>query len=150
VHVEGLDDVMVRLSRCCTPVPSDEIMGFVTRGRGVSVHRTDCANAASLAGGQEARVIDVEWDREQVDGTFVVSIEVKALDRSRLLRDVSASLADHHVNILSCATQTGTDRITRMRFDFELADPSHLDSLVSTIRRIDSVYDAYRLLPGKG
>ena len=150
VHVEGLDDVMVRLSRCCTPVPSDEIMGFVTRGRGVSVHRTDCANAASLAGGQEARVIDVEWDREQVDGTFVVSIEVKALDRSRLLRDVSATLADHHVNILSCATQTGADRITRMRFDFELADPSHLDSLVSTVRRIDSVYDAYRLLPGKG
>ena len=150
VHVEGLDDVMVRLSRCCTPVPGDEIMGFVTRGRGVSVHRTDCANAVSLAGGQEARVIDVEWDREQGDGTFVVSIEVRALDRSRLLRDVSATLADHHVNILSCATQTGTDRISRMRFDFELADPGHLDSLVTTIRRIDSVYDAYRLLPGKG
>ncbi len=150
VHVEGLDDVMVRLSRCCTPVPGDEIMGFVTRGRGVSVHRTDCANAVSLAGGQEARVIEVEWDREQGDGTFVVSIEVKALDRSRLLRDVSATLADHHVNILSCTTQTGTDRISRMRFDFELADPGHLDSLVTTIRRIDSVYDAYRLLPGKG
>ena len=149
VHVEGLDDVMVRLSRCCTPVPGDEIMGFVTRGRGVSVHRTDCANAVSLAGGQEARVIDVEWDREQGDGTFVVSIEVKALDRSRLLRDVSATLADHHVNILSCTTQTGTDRISRMRFDFELADPGHLDSLVTTIRRIDSVYDAYRILPGK-
>ena len=149
VHVEGLDDVMVRLSRCCTPVPGDEIMGFVTRGRGVSVHRTDCANAVSLAGGQEARVIDVDWDREQGDGTFVVSIEVKALDRSRLLRDVSATLADHHVNILSCTTQTGTDRISRMRFDFELADPSHLDSLVATIRRIDSVYDAYRILPGK-
>ncbi len=150
VHVEGLDDVMVRLSRCCTPVPGDEIMGFVTRGRGVSVHRSDCANAASLAGGQEARVIDVEWDRDHGDSTFVVSIEVKALDRSKLLRDVSATLADHHVNILSCATQTGTDRVSRMRFDFELADPSHLDSLVSTIRRIDSVYDAYRLLPGKG
>ncbi|MDQ3384742.1 MAG: bifunctional (p)ppGpp synthetase/guanosine-3',5'-bis(diphosphate) 3'-pyrophosphohydrolase [Actinomycetota bacterium] len=149
VHVEGLDDVMVRLSRCCTPVPGDEIMGFVTRGRGVSVHRTDCANAVSLAGGQEARVIDVEWDREQGDGTFVVSIEVRALDRSRLLRDVSATLADHHVNILSCTTQTGTDRISRMRFDFELADPGHLDSLVTTIRRIDSVYDAYRILPGK-
>ncbi len=122
----------------------------MTRGRGVSVHRSDCANAASLAGGQEARVIDVEWDRDHGDGTFVVSIEVKALDRSKLLRDVSATLADHHVNILSCATQTGTDRVSRMRFDFELADPSHLDSLVSTIRRIDSVYDAYRLLPGKG
>jgi GTP pyrophosphokinase len=150
VHVEGLDDVMVRLSRCCTPVPGDEIMGFVTRGRGVSVHRSDCANAVSLAGQQQDRLIDVEWDENQGNDTFVVSVEVRALDRSRLLRDVSASLSDHHVNILACATQTGTDRISRMRFDFELADPSHLDSLLGVIRRIESVYDAYRLLPGQG
>jgi GTP diphosphokinase / guanosine-3',5'-bis(diphosphate) 3'-diphosphatase len=148
VHVEGLDDVMVRLSRCCTPVPGDEIMGFVTRGRGVSVHRADCANAVSLAEGQGARTIEVEWDQDRGRDTFVVSIEVKALDRSKLLRDVSATLAEHHVNILACTTQTGTDRISRMRFDFELADPNHLDSLVTTIRRIDSVYDAYRVLPG--
>jgi GTP diphosphokinase / guanosine-3',5'-bis(diphosphate) 3'-diphosphatase len=150
VHVEGLDDVMVRLSRCCTPVPGDEIMGFVTRGRGVSVHRADCANAVSLsAGGQGDRLIDVEWD-DSGSGTFVASIEVKALDRSRLLRDVSATLADHHVNILACTTNTGSDRITKMRFDFELGDPSHLDSLIGTIKGIDSVYDAYRVLPGKG
>jgi GTP pyrophosphokinase len=147
VHVEGLDDVMVRLSRCCTPVPGDEIIGFVTRGRGVSVHRADCANAVSLAVGQGDRVIEVEWDNEP-GGTFVVSIEVEALDRSRLLRDVSAALADHHVNILSCNTQTGADRISRMQFDFELGDPSHLDSVIRTIRTIDAVYDAYRLLPG--
>ncbi|MBI1844609.1 MAG: bifunctional (p)ppGpp synthetase/guanosine-3',5'-bis(diphosphate) 3'-pyrophosphohydrolase [Actinobacteria bacterium] len=150
VHVEGLDDVMIRLSRCCTPVPGDEIMGFVTRGRGVSVHRADCANAASLSSRQHDRLIEVEWDQDRSADTFVVSVEVKALDRSRLLRDVSATLADHHVNILACATQTGADRISRMRFDFELADPSHLDSLVTTLRRIDSVYDAYRVLPGKG
>jgi GTP diphosphokinase / guanosine-3',5'-bis(diphosphate) 3'-diphosphatase len=150
VHVEGLDDVMVRLSRCCTPVPGDEIMGFVTRGRGVSVHRSDCANAVSLAAQQNDRLIDVEWDENQGNDTFVVSIELRALDRARLLRDVSATLADHHVNILACATQTGTDRISRMRFDFELADPSHLDSLLGVIRRIESVYDAYRILPGQG
>jgi GTP pyrophosphokinase len=150
VHVEGLDDVMVRLSRCCTPVPGDEIMGFVTRGRGVSVHRSDCANAVSLASEQNDRLIEVEWDEQHGNETFVVSIEVRALDRSRLLRDVSAALADHHVNILASATQAGSDRISRMRFDFELADPSHLDSLLTTIRRIDSVYDAYRLLPGSG
>jgi guanosine-3',5'-bis(diphosphate) 3'-pyrophosphohydrolase len=150
VHVEGLDDVMVRLSRCCTPVPGDEIMGFVTRGRGVSVHRADCANAVSLAAEQGDRLIDVEWDENQGNDTFVVSIEVRALDRARLLRDVSSTLADHHVNILACATQTGTDRISRMRFDFELADPSHLDSLLGVVRRIESVYDAYRLLPGQG
>ncbi len=148
VHVEGLDDVMVRLSRCCTPVPGDEIIGFVTRGRGVTVHRADCANAVSLASGEHDRIIEVDWDRHRAGDTFVVSIEVKALDRSKLLRDVSATLADHQLNILACTSQTGTDRISRMRFDFELADPSHLDSLITTIRRIESVYDAYRVLPG--
>jgi guanosine-3',5'-bis(diphosphate) 3'-pyrophosphohydrolase len=149
VHVEGLDDVMVRLSRCCTPVPGDEILGFVTRGRGVSVHRSDCANAMSLAGGQADRVIEVEWDRER-QGTFVASIEVKALDRARLLADVTRSLSEHYVNILSSSSQTGADRVSTMRFDFELADPAHLDSLMTSVKRIDSVYDAYRVLPGKG
>jgi guanosine-3',5'-bis(diphosphate) 3'-pyrophosphohydrolase len=149
VHVEGLDDVMVRLSRCCTPVPGDEIMGFVTRGRGVSVHRADCANAVSLAVGQSDRLIDVEWDTD-IAATFVASIEVKGLDRARLLRDVSAVLADHHVNIVSCNTVTGSDRISKMRFDFELGDPSHLDSVVAGIKQIDGIYDAYRVLPGKG
>jgi GTP pyrophosphokinase len=149
VHVEGLDDVMVKLARCCTPVPGDEIMGFVTRGRGVSVHRSDCANAMSLSSGDAARLIEVEWDRERT-GVFVASIEVKALDRSRLLADVSRSLSDYHVNILSSASQRGADQVSRMRFDFELADPAHLDSLLASIKRIDSVYDAYRILPGKG
>jgi GTP pyrophosphokinase len=149
VHVEGLDDVMVRLSRCCTPVPGDEILGFVTRGRGVSVHRADCANAVSLAGGQGDRVIDVEWD-EVHEGTFVATVEIKALDRGRLLRDVASSLSDHHVNILSSTTHTGADRVSKMRFEFELADPGHLDALLSTLRGIDSVYEAYRVVPGKG
>jgi guanosine-3',5'-bis(diphosphate) 3'-pyrophosphohydrolase len=149
VHVEGLDDVFVRLSRCCTPVPGDEIIGFVTRGRGVSVHRADCANAVSLAHGQADRLIEVEWDQAP-KGVFIASLEVKALDRARLLRDVTAVFADHQINILSCATQTGSDRVSKMRFDTELGDPSHLDSLLSTIRGIDSVYDAYRVVPGKG
>lgn len=146
VHVEGLDDVMVRLSRCCTPVPGDPIMGFVTRGRGVSVHRADCANGASLAASQADRVIEVEWDDDPA-GTFVASVEVKALDRSRLLRDVSAALADAHVNIIACTTVTGTDRISTMQFDFELADPSHLDWVLRSIRQIDAIYDAYRVMP---
>ncbi len=146
VHVEGLDDVMVRLSRCCTPVPGDEIMGFVTRGRGVSVHRTDCANAAGLVGHAE-RVIEVEWDHDQ-PATFVVSVEVEALDRSRLLRDVADVLAEHHVNILSCTSQTSNERVAKFRFDFELADPNHLESILWAIKRVDSVYAAYRVLPG--
>ncbi|HEX2039187.1 MAG TPA: bifunctional (p)ppGpp synthetase/guanosine-3',5'-bis(diphosphate) 3'-pyrophosphohydrolase [Acidimicrobiales bacterium] len=145
VHVEGLDDVMVRLSRCCTPVPGDEIIGFVTRGRGVSVHRSDCANAASLTD----RLIEVEWDRER-SGVFVASIEIKALDRSRLLADVTKVLSEHHVSIIASSTNVGSDRISRMRFDFELADPSHLDSMLASVKRIDSVYDAYRIVPGKG
>src|SRR3954449_9429432 len=132
VHVEGLDDVMVRLSRCCTPVPGDEIMGFVTRGRGVSVHRTDCANAAGLVGHAE-RLIEVEWDHDQ-PATFVVSIEVEALDRSNLLRDVAHTLSEHHVNILSCTSQTSSDRVAKFRFEFELADPGHLDSILVAVK----------------
>jgi guanosine-3',5'-bis(diphosphate) 3'-pyrophosphohydrolase len=146
VHVEGLDDVMVRLSRCCTPVPGDEIMGFVTRGRGVSVHRTDCANAAGLVNHAE-RVIEVEWDHDQ-PATFVVSVEVEALDRSKLLRDVAQVLSEYHVNILSCTSQTSTERVAKFRFDFELADPNHLESILWAIKRVDSVYAAYRVLPG--
>jgi GTP pyrophosphokinase len=149
VHVEGLDDVMVRLSRCCTPVPGDEIMGFVTRGRGVSVHRSDCANAASLSTTKGDRLIEVEWDREKA-GMFVASIEVEALDRSKLLRDISTVLSDHHVNILASSSHTGSDRVAKLRFDFELGDASHLESLLATLKRVDSVFDAYRLLPGKG
>jgi len=150
VHVEGLDDVLVRLSRCCTPVPGDDIVGFVTRGRGVSVHRTDCANAESLMSEQAARLVDVEWDGDQSRSVFRAAVEVVALDRSKLLRDVANSLSEQHVNIVSCSTHTGSDRVAKMRFEFEMADPSHLDSVLRTIKQIDAVYDAYRLVPGKG
>ncbi len=149
VHVEGLDDLMVRLSRCCTPVPGDEIIGFVTRGRGVSVHRSDCANALSLQENQASRLIDVEWDVEQ-RGMFVVSIEIRSLDRPRLLLDVTKVLVENHVTILSSHTQTGADRVSRMRFEFQLGDASHLDSILVAVKRIEGVYDVYRLLPGAG
>jgi GTP pyrophosphokinase len=146
VHVEGLDDMLVRLANCCTPLPGDSIIGFVTRGRGVSVHRADCANAASLMSEQPTRMIDVEWDGEEQRGaTFVSAVEVIALDRSRLLRDVANALADHHVNIVSSQSLTGNDRVAKMQFEFELADASHLESVIRTIRSIESVYDAYRL-----
>jgi guanosine-3',5'-bis(diphosphate) 3'-pyrophosphohydrolase len=150
IHVEGLDDVLVRLSRCCTPVPGDEIMGFITRGRGVSVHRADCANAVALRGDQSARLVEVEWDSDTNGALFRASVEVKALDRSRLLRDVSNALSDHHVNIVASSSHTGSDRVASMRFEFEMADPSHLDAVIRTIKTIDAVYDAYRIVPGKG
>ncbi len=148
VYVEGLDDLMVRLSRCCTPVPGDEIVGFVTRGRGVSVHRADCSNAASLASRSRERLIEVEWDHRS-SGVFVATIEVVAIDRSRLLADVTKVVSEHHLNIVSANTQTDVDRISRMRFDVELADPAHLESVLNLIRHLDAVYDAYRILPGK-
>ncbi len=151
VHVEGLDDVLVRLSRCCTPVPGDEIVGFVTRGRGVSVHRADCANSNSLRTGAGGRMIEVEWDGSgsKRGRGFVVSIMVEALDRARLLADVARVLSDNHVNVLGCTTHTGNDRVARQRFDFELADPQHLDAVLSAVRKVESVYDVQRMLPGR-
>ncbi len=148
VHVEGLDDVLIRLSRCCTPVPGDEIQGFVTRGRGVSVHRTDCANAISLTQSQNDRVIEVAWSGERSDDLYVAAVEIKAYDRSQLLSDLSAVFGEHHINIIGSSTVTGSDRIARMQFEFEIADPSHLNTLLRHLRRVEAVYDAHRILPG--
>ena len=148
--VQGRSDVWVKLARCCTPVPGDEITGFVTRGRGVSVHRADCANAVALMTDQSARSIEVEWDGNTNGALFRASVEVKALDRSRLLRDVSNALSEQHVNIVACSTHTGSDRVASMRFEFEMADPGHLDSVLRMIKNIDAVYDAYRVVPGHG
>jgi GTP pyrophosphokinase len=148
IHVEGLDDVLVRLSRCCTPVPGDDIIGFVTKGRGVSVHRADCANAMTLAGDEPARLIEVEWSGATPGAVFRAGVEVVALDRSRLLRDVANALSEQHVNIVACSTHTGQDRVAKMRFEFELGDPNHLDAVLRMIKGIDAVYDAYRIVPG--
>ncbi len=150
IHVEGLDDVLVRVAVCCTPVPGDAILGFVTRGRGVSVHRIDCSNATALAAEQATRMIDVDWDGESRQAHFVAGVEVRALDRSRLLRDVANALADHHVNIVSCETVTGDDRVARMRFQFEMSNPAQLQAVLTTIKQIDSVYDVHRMMPGGG
>ena len=142
--------MLVRLSRCCTPVPGDDIIGFVTKGRGVSVHRADCANAMTLAYDEPARLIEVEWSGATPGAVFRAGVEVVALDRSRLLRDVANALSEQHVNIVACSTHTGADRVAKMRFEFELGDPNHLDSVLRTIKGIDAVYDAYRIVPGGG
>ncbi len=148
VYVEGLDDLMVHLARCCTPVPGDQIMGFVTQGRGVSVHRTDCSNAMALQRQSTERLIEVEWDRA-ADGVFVATIEVLAFDRSRLLSDVSRVVSEHHLNIVAARTATTSDRVSRMAFDVELADPAHLHSLIASLKHLDGVFDAYRQIPGR-
>jgi guanosine-3',5'-bis(diphosphate) 3'-pyrophosphohydrolase len=145
VVVPGSEDVWVRLARCCTPVPGDEILGFVTRGQGVSVHRTDCPNATSLLA-QPERLIDVSW-RAGKPTSFVVAIQVEALDRTRLLSDVATVLSDHHVNILSATSAVGRDRTTILRFTFELADITHLAEILGAVKKIENVYDAFRVVP---
>ncbi len=148
VYVEGLDDVMIHLARCCSPVPGDSIMGFITQGRGVSVHRDDCSNAVALAHRLGERIIDVEWDGS-VSGQYRAVLEVMAFDRSRLLLDVSKVVAEYHLNIISSSSSTSGSRIVRMVFDVELADPAHLSSLLAALKGVDGVFDAFRQLPGQ-
>jgi guanosine-3',5'-bis(diphosphate) 3'-pyrophosphohydrolase len=147
IVVAGLDDVMVGLAQCCNPVPGDEILGFVTRGRGVSVHRQDCANADDLRRKRD-RLIDVEWDTSAT-AMFRVTMQVDALDRKHLLRDITTVLGDLHVNILSAQVTTRRDRVAKLRFTFELADIAHLDHILAQVTRVDSVYDAFRVIPRK-
>src|SRR5919106_860068 len=149
VIVEGHDDLLVRLARCCTPVPGDQIIGFLTRGRGVSVHRFDCPNAMALrASNEEGRMIDVWWDSQQ-QGTFIAAIQIEALDRAKLLRDVTAAISDQGIHILSSTTRTGRDGIAALSFTFELGDPSHLEHVISSVKNVDSVFDAYRVVPSQ-
>jgi GTP pyrophosphokinase len=143
VLVKGDADVMVKLARCCTPVPGDNIMGFVTRGSGVSVHRDDCKNATALKLETE-RLVDVSWAPSS-KRMFLVQIQVEALDRSGLLSDVTRVLSEHHVNILSASVSTRTDRVALSRFVFEIGDPAALDHLLAAVRRIEAVYDVYRV-----
>ena len=143
VEVEGVDDVLVKLARCCTPVPGDGIMGFITKGSGVSVHREDCINATDLRNQQGERVVGVKWLLGAAH-LFLVNIQVEALDRARLLADVTRTLSEQHVNILSAAVSTTKDRVAISRFTFEMADAKHLDSVLAAVRNIEGVYDVYR------
>jgi GTP pyrophosphokinase len=143
VLVKGDGDVMVKLARCCTPVPGDKIMGFVTRGSGVSVHRDDCKNTTALKLESE-RLVDVSWAPSS-KRLFLVQIQVEALDRSGLLSDVTRVLSEHHVNILSASVSTRTDRVALSRFVFEMGDPAALEHLLAAVKRIEAVYDVYRV-----
>ncbi|MHC0428684.1 RelA/SpoT family protein [Streptomyces sp. O3] len=143
VMVKGVEDVWVKLARCCTPVPGDPIIGFVTRGSGVSVHRKDCVNVDALSQ-QPERMLEVEWAPTQ-SSVFLVAIQVEALDRSRLLSDVTRVLSDQHVNILSAAVQTSRDRVATSRFTFEMGDPKHLGHVLKAVRGVEGVYDVYRV-----
>ncbi len=144
IVVEGTPDVWARLSKCCTPVPGDEITGFVTRASGVSVHRKDCVNLRHLQDAQPERLVAVRWSPTE-DSVFLVAIQVEALDRTRLLSDVTRVLSDQHVNILSASVTTTRDRVAVSRFTFEMGDPKHLGHVLRAVRAIDGVYDVYRV-----
>ncbi len=143
VIVKGEPDVWVKLAKCCTPVPGDRIIGFVTRGAGVSVHRADCTNAESLTS-QPERLVAVEWAPTS-QSMFLVNIQLEALDRNRLLSDITKVLSDVHVNILAATLQTTRDRVAKSRFTFEMADPRHLGHVLKAVRSVDGVFDAYRV-----
>ncbi|MBA2773229.1 MAG: bifunctional (p)ppGpp synthetase/guanosine-3',5'-bis(diphosphate) 3'-pyrophosphohydrolase [Nocardioidaceae bacterium] len=143
VIVKGTTDVWIKLARCCTPVPGDTIVGFVTRGDGVSVHRVDCTNMKSLEA-EPGRMVEVEW-APTAQSMFLVAIQVEALDRARLLSDVTRVLSDVHVNILSASVATSRNRIAKSRFTFEMADPTHLGHVLKAVRTVDGVFDAYRV-----
>jgi GTP diphosphokinase / guanosine-3',5'-bis(diphosphate) 3'-diphosphatase len=144
IEIEGVSDVWVRLSKCCTPVPGDEIQGFVTHGHGISVHRANCVNLEHLSDTQLERMVPVHWAPSDAS-VFLVAIQVEALDRTRLLSDVTRILSDQHVNILSASVQTTRDRVALSRFTFEMGDPKHLGDVLRAVRNIDGVYDVYRV-----
>ena len=127
-------------------MPGDEIVGFVTRGTGVSVHRADCNNVQTLMREPE-RMIDVEWAATS-KGIFLVQIQVEALDRPGQLSDITRVLSEHHVNILSASVSTSNERLALSRYVFEMGDTTHLDRVLNAIRRIDAVYDVYRVSNG--
>ncbi|WP_203335532.1 RelA/SpoT family protein [Nocardioides limicola] len=143
VLVKGVDDLWVKLAKCCTPVPPDEILGFVTKGGGVSVHRSDCTNAENLRT-QPERVVEVSW-APTAQSTYLVNIQVEALDRTRLLSDITMALSDVHVNILNASLTTTRDRVAKSRFTFEMADAKHLDTILKAVRNVPGVFDAYRV-----
>lgn len=144
VSVEGIGDTYVKLAKCCAPVPGDEIEGFVTKGNGVSVHRQDCTNLADLIIHQRDRIVKVKWN-SGAKSLFLVNIQIEALDRAKLLLDITRVLSEQQVNILNASVSTRKDRVAISRFTFEMADASHLDSVLSAVRNVPGVYDVYRI-----
>ncbi len=147
IKVKGIDEVLVRLARCCNPVPGDNIIGFITRGRGISVHRAECTNVQQLKE-QEDRLIEVTWDKKAAK-SFPVEIQVESIDRKKLLKDISTIISDAGVNILNASVVTSKDKVAILRFVFEIGSIAHLQSIIKNIENVDTVYSVYRLMPGQ-
>ncbi|HTA36936.1 MAG TPA: bifunctional (p)ppGpp synthetase/guanosine-3',5'-bis(diphosphate) 3'-pyrophosphohydrolase [Solirubrobacteraceae bacterium] len=147
IRVEGVDDVMLRLAKCCRPVPGDEIVGYISLGRGITIHREDCPNATLLRKDPE-RFTPVAWDGDQ-STAFVVEIQIDAWDRHRLLEDLSRVFSESGANILEARCMSAPPMV-KNRFVVEVADTHTLKSAITRMRNIDSVFDAYRVTPGTG
>ena len=147
IRVEGVDDVMLRLAKCCRPVPGDEIVGYISLGRGITIHREDCPNTVLLRKDPE-RFTSVFWEGEQTTA-FVVEIQIDAWDRHRLLEDLSRVFSESGANILE-ARCLSTPPMVKNRFVVEVADTHTLKGAVTRLRNIESVFDAYRVTPGAG
>jgi len=145
IRVEGIDDVMVRLAKCCRPVPGDEIVGYISLGRGITIHREDCKNVVALMK-QKERFTDVSWDGENETG-FRVELQVDGWDRTRMLEDLSRTFAEAGINILE-ARCTVDHPMVKNRFVVEVPDTVALKNCVTRLRNVDSVFDAYRVVPG--
>lgn len=147
VLVEGSADMMAKLAKCCTPVPGDDIFGFVTRGGGVSVHRTDCTNATRLREEPE-RIISVTWADESTGAVFTVTIQIEALDRHGLLSEITRTISDQKVPIMATSSHTAEDSVATMRFTFEVSDTKQLGYIISVLRGVEGVYDVFRVTSG--
>ncbi|GAA4896325.1 GTP pyrophosphokinase [Stackebrandtia albiflava] len=142
----GNSDAAVKLAGCCNPVPHQDIIGFVTRYNVISVHRSDCPNLMR-AEDEPERLVEVSW-RPASDSAFLMVMQVEALDRHRLLADVTQALSEERIGILSATVTTTRDRVALSRFTFEMADPKHLDHVLRVVRKVEGVYDAYRITSG--
>ena len=147
IIVRGLDDVAVRFSKCCSPVPGDEIIGFVTRGRGVSIHRTDCINVINLSEIERVRLLDADWQSSDKAGEvekYFAEIKIFANNRNGLLVDVSKALTERNIDILSMNTRVNKQGIATMAVSFEIGGREELQRIISKIRMIESVIDIER------
>jgi GTP diphosphokinase / guanosine-3',5'-bis(diphosphate) 3'-diphosphatase len=144
VRVVGSSGILTRLARCCTPMPGDEIVGYVSLGRGVVVHSAGCVNAGALQARDPERFVEVEWARGS-DKLFTVELLVEALDRMHLLKDITTTISDAGVNIVSARVDTIEDRTALSRFAFKAASVQHVEEVIRKIRSIPDVYDVYRV-----
>lgn len=146
IVVKGIHDVAVRFSKCCSPVPGDEIVGFVTRGRGVSIHRTDCINVINLQEIDRARLIDAEWQEESLEGgeKYLAEIVIYADNRNGLLADISRALTEKNIDIISMNTKTSKQGVATMSTSFEISSREELNRIIDKLRNVESVIDIER------